>query len=117
MYLIGSLLPKSVVRTLATSALHDILASSETSEDSLALLVALVRWEQAEPVVELVRRGLETGLCKDGGKENVLDGGGGKERRRGRRRRKGKDVLNDCDGVVPSHTLAIKILNNLMVNN
>lgn len=117
MYLIGSLLPKSVVRTLATSALHDVLASSETSEDSVALLVALVRWEQAEPVVELVRRGLETGLCKDGGKENVLDRGGGKERRRGRRRRKGKDVLNDCDGVVPSHTLAIKILNNLMVNN
>ncbi|XP_019854077.1 PREDICTED: condensin-2 complex subunit G2-like isoform X1 [Amphimedon queenslandica] len=118
-YLIGSLLPKSVIGSLKIKTLCDILASSEANEDPLALLVTLSRFEQEVPVLELVRRGLETGLHRDGGgKENVSETIGGERRSRRSRRKKGrdKDGVSDYDGVIPSPSVALRILNHLMTH-
>ena len=117
MYLIGSLLPKSVVGSLKIKALRDILASSETNEDPLALLVTLIRFEQEVSVLELVRRGLETGLSRDEGKENVSETVGRERRRRRKKKGRENDGVNDYDGVIPSPNVSLRILNHLMVNN
>ena len=115
-YLIGSLLPTSVVGSLKIKTLCDILAASETNEDPVALLVTLSRLEQEVPVLELVRRGLETGLHRDGGKENVSETIGGERRRRRRKKEREKVGVNDYDGLIPSPSGALRILNHLMVN-